>query len=168
MNPYAPPREAEVDGTETERTLQPASLLLRLVARGMDLTQGFFVAAPIVLIFSLSGDMPLDWVVARTVLGGLMLCPITSVILIGLRWEISTPSLGKTLLGLQVVDAETGDPLSFVRGVLARESMLLVMLMVGCCAPPLFSLLIGVMSWTGRRAPHDWMTEAIVVRHGGR
>ena len=168
MNPYAPPREAELDGADAERTSQPASILLRLAARGVDLIQGFFVAAPIALIFSLSGELPLEQVVARTVFGGLALCPITSVVLIGLRWDISTPSLGKTLLDLQVVDAESGEPVSFVRGVLARESVLLVTLLIGCCMPPLLILLIGVMSWTGRRAPHDWMTDALVVRHGGR
>lgn len=46
MNPYAPPREAELDGADAERTIQPASILLRLAARGVDLIQGFFVAAP--------------------------------------------------------------------------------------------------------------------------
>ncbi|MCK6515837.1 hypothetical protein L6R46_12365 [Myxococcota bacterium] len=138
MNPYAPPRAAEPEEGQAERSSQPASILLRLAARGVDLTQGFFVAAPLALLFSLSDELPLEQVVARTILGGLALCPLTSVVMIGLR------------------------------GVLARESLLLVMLCAGCCAPPLFVLLIGVMSWTGRRAPHDWMTEAVVLRHGGR
>lgn len=168
MNPYAPPRAAEPEEGQAERSSQPASILLRLAARGVDLTQGFIVAAPLALLFSLSDELPLEQVVARTILGGLALCPITSVVMIGLRWDERTQSLGKTLFDLQVVDAERGEPLSFVRGVLARESLLLVMLCAGCCAPPLFVLLIGVMSWTGRRAPHDWMTEAVVLRHGGR
>ncbi len=169
MNPYAPPREAEHDGAAANKgSGEPASILLRLAARGVDLTLGFFAAAPLALLLSIGDAQPLEQVVARTLLGSLALCPITSAVLIGLRWDVNTPSLGKTLFDLQVVDAESGEPVSFVRGVMARESLLLVMLSAGCCAPPLLVLLIGVMSWTGRRAPHDWMTDALVVRHGGR
>ena len=168
MNPYAPPREAELDGVEATRSIPSASILLRLAARGLDVGLGSLVAAPLALLFSLSGELPLEQVVARTMFGGLALGPITSVILIGLRWMNDNPSLGKTLLDLQIVDAVSGEPLSFVRGVLARESVLLVMLCAGCCVPPLFVVLIGVMSWTGRRAPHDWMSESVVVRQGGR
>jgi uncharacterized RDD family membrane protein YckC len=167
VNPYAPPRQAEGQGSEPGPR-EAASILRRLAARAVDLTLGFVVAAPLALLLSIGVELPLDHVVARVVLGGLVMSPIVSVVLIGLRWDTYTPSLGKTLFDLQVVDAESGEPVSFVRGMLARESVLLVLMSAGCCAPPLFILLIGVMSWTGRRAPHDWMTDAVVVRHGGR
>ena len=83
MNPYAPPRAAEPEEGQAERSSQPASILLRLAARGVDLTQGFFVAAPLALLFSLSDELPLEQVVARTILGGLALCPITSAVMCG-------------------------------------------------------------------------------------
>jgi hypothetical protein len=52
MNPYAPPREAELDGVDATRSISSASILLRLAARGLDVGLGSLVAAPLALLFS--------------------------------------------------------------------------------------------------------------------
>lgn len=166
MNPYAPPREAGLVGEVVEGPRPQAPVLSRLIARGIDLGVGFMAAAPLVALLSLDRAEHDQEGLIRAALVSLAFAPYASFVVTGLRWSATTPSVGKSIVGLEVVDSESGAPLSFVRGVLARESLLLITLTVAACVLPISVVFLGFLSWTGRRAPHDWMTDAMVVRRG--
>ncbi|MCK6522849.1 RDD family protein [Myxococcota bacterium] len=166
MNPYAPPREAELVGEVVEGPRPQASILSRLLARGIDLGVGFIATAPLVALLSLDRAEHDQEGLLRAALMTLVCAPFTSFVVTGLRWSATTPSVGKSIVGLEVVDSESGAPVSFVRGVLARESLLLIALAAATCVAPISVVVIGYLSWTGRRAPHDWMTDVMVVRRG--
>lgn len=170
MNPYAPPREAEVnDAAEAEGAPPTASVMRRLLARLVDLAVGFVVGAPLAALLVVADAEDPAKALSGAALAALFAAPLTSVVVIALRWDDRAQSLGKSLLGVQVVDAQTGAPAGFVRGVLAREILLLVLLVVlGLCAAPLLIVLLSALSFTKHRAPHDWIAETQVVRRRGR